>query len=54
MSSKSTVYSKKETPANKPKEAKLKAQGEHLDYWNEKFEKMIHDMKVEIMKVIDG
>lgn len=40
-------------PSNAPRKEKLLSQKQLLDYWNEKFNEMIHLMKLEIMEVID-
>ena len=55
MAKNKSIYQHIESkPALVPRESKLQAQEDHLKYWNEKFEKMIHELKIEIMEIIDG
>jgi hypothetical protein len=47
-----SIY-QEEKPAIQPRRSKLKSQNELMDYWNEKFQEMIKELKLEIMEVID-
>lgn len=47
-----TIY-EEEKPAIQPRRSKLDSQNEIMDYWNEKFQKMIKELKIDIMEIID-